>query len=145
MNWVVTIYAGLLFFLLSPKVLLSLPPRGNKYVVALTHSIVFAFVFYFTSCFINGRVVTKEGISPMTYQPNPEKDNPSGPPSINACNHPNVGKVNSQGQVCYHDDKSQTYYFDYNCTQSNVGVKNRDGKKCMAQTDSSNKATYNFV
>jgi hypothetical protein len=141
MNWITTICAGLLFFLLTPKVLLSLPPRGSKYVVALTHAIAFAFVFYYTLRFI----VTKEGISPMTYQPDPETDNPSGPPSINACNYPNVGKVNSKGQVCYHDDNNQTYYFDYDCTQSNVGVKNRDGKKCTAQTDSSNKVTYNFV
>ena len=32
----------LLFFLLTPGVLLSLPPGGGKYTVALVHGIVFA-------------------------------------------------------------------------------------------------------
>jgi len=142
----ITIYAGILFFLLSPKVLLSLPPRGSKYVVALTHSIVFALAFYFTSPFIyNLLFATKEGYNPVTYQPNPETDNPSGPPTVDTCNYPNVGGVNTSGQVCYYDKNNQTYYFDYICNQGNVGAKNRNGKKCTAQTDSSNKVTYNFV
>jgi hypothetical protein len=49
MNWIVTIYAAILFFLLSPNILLRLPPTGNKYVVAATHATVFAVVFYFTN------------------------------------------------------------------------------------------------
>lgn len=32
----------LLFFLLTPGVLLSLPPGGGKYVVALVHAVVFS-------------------------------------------------------------------------------------------------------
>lgn len=48
MNWALSIYAAILFFLLSPNVLLRLPPTGSKYVVAGTHAIVFAIVFYFT-------------------------------------------------------------------------------------------------
>jgi len=35
-----------LFFALTPGVLLSLPPKGGKLVVAATHAIVFAFVFH---------------------------------------------------------------------------------------------------
>lgn len=53
MNWVATIYAAILFFLLSPNVLLRLPPTGNKYVVAATHAIVFAVVFYFTNKYVS--------------------------------------------------------------------------------------------
>lgn len=48
MNWVVTIYSALLFFLLTPGVLLSLPPKGGKLLVAATHAIVFAVVWHFT-------------------------------------------------------------------------------------------------
>lgn len=33
---------ALLFFLLTPGVLLSLPPGGSKLVVAATHALVFA-------------------------------------------------------------------------------------------------------
>jgi hypothetical protein len=48
MNWVVTIYVVILFFLLTPNILLRLPPNGNKYMVAATHGIVFAIVLCFT-------------------------------------------------------------------------------------------------
>jgi len=37
-----------LFFVLTPGVLLSLPPKGSKIVVAATHAIVFALVFHFS-------------------------------------------------------------------------------------------------
>jgi len=48
MNWVVTIYAALLFFVLTPGVLLSLPPKSGKLVVAATHAVVFAIIWHFT-------------------------------------------------------------------------------------------------
>lgn len=37
-----------LFFVLTPGVLLSLPPKGGKLVVAATHAVVFALVFHLT-------------------------------------------------------------------------------------------------
>ena len=37
-----------LFFVLTPGVLLSLPPKGSKLMVAATHAVVFALVFHFT-------------------------------------------------------------------------------------------------
>ena len=48
MNWVVTIYTALLFFVLTPGVLLSLPPKSGRLVVAATHAVVFALVWHFT-------------------------------------------------------------------------------------------------
>jgi hypothetical protein len=48
MNWAVTVYAAILFFVLTPGILLSLPPKGSKMIVALTHGVVFALVFHFT-------------------------------------------------------------------------------------------------
>ena len=44
----VAIFSAILFFLLSPGILLSLPPKGSKTTVAAVHAIVFAIVFYFT-------------------------------------------------------------------------------------------------
>jgi len=44
----VTIYAAILFFLLSPGVLLSLPPKSCTMTKAAVHSLVFALIFYFT-------------------------------------------------------------------------------------------------
>ncbi len=48
MHWLVTIYVALLFFVLTPGVLLSLPPKGDKFTVAAVHAIVFAVVLHFT-------------------------------------------------------------------------------------------------
>jgi len=45
MNLVMFIFAAVLFFILTPGILLSLPPGGSKTVVALTHAIVFGLVF----------------------------------------------------------------------------------------------------
>ena len=48
MNWTVTVYSAILFFVLTPGVLVSLPPRGSKLVVAGVHALVFALIYHFT-------------------------------------------------------------------------------------------------
>ena len=48
MNWTVTFYAAILFFLLTPAILVRLPPKGGKFTVAAVHALVFALVFHFT-------------------------------------------------------------------------------------------------
>ena len=45
---VVTLYIALLFVLLTPGVLLRLPPKGSLLTVAIVHGLVFALVFHFT-------------------------------------------------------------------------------------------------
>ena len=52
MSLVVTIYAAVLFFLLTPAILVRLPPSGSKWTVAAVHAIVFALVFHFTHKFV---------------------------------------------------------------------------------------------
>jgi hypothetical protein len=42
-----------LFYVLSPNVLLRIPPTGSKHVVAFVHAIVFAIVYYYTSGYVN--------------------------------------------------------------------------------------------
>jgi hypothetical protein len=49
MNIFMALYAFVLFFLLTPGILLSLPPGGSKMVVALTHAVVFAIVWQLTA------------------------------------------------------------------------------------------------
>jgi hypothetical protein len=44
--------AVLLFFVLSPSVLVRLPPKGDKYVVAGTHTLVFGILFYFINSLV---------------------------------------------------------------------------------------------
>ena len=48
MNWLLTLYSALLFLLLTPGILLRLPPGGSKLTVAITHAVVFALVYHFT-------------------------------------------------------------------------------------------------
>ena len=47
MNAGFSIFVVLLFVLLTPGILLRLPPKGNKYTVAVVHGLVFAVVLYF--------------------------------------------------------------------------------------------------
>ena len=44
MNILMLLYIALLFFVLTPGILLTLPPNGDKYTVAAVHSIVFVIV-----------------------------------------------------------------------------------------------------
>ena len=48
MNWIVTLYAAILFFLLTPAIIVRIPAEGSKFVVAGVHALVFAFLFHFT-------------------------------------------------------------------------------------------------
>ena len=48
MNWFLTFYIALLFFVLTPGILVSLPPGSGKFKVAAFHAVVFALVYHFT-------------------------------------------------------------------------------------------------
>jgi hypothetical protein len=41
-------FIAVLFFLLTPGVLLRLPPGGSRMVVAATHAVVFAVLLHYT-------------------------------------------------------------------------------------------------
>jgi len=46
MRHLLAVFVAVLFFVLTPGVLLSLPPGGSKVAVAATHAAVFGLVFY---------------------------------------------------------------------------------------------------
>jgi hypothetical protein len=46
------LYLVFLFYVLTPNVLLRIPPNGSKHVVALVHAVVFAVVYYYTSGYV---------------------------------------------------------------------------------------------
>jgi hypothetical protein len=48
MNWLMTLFIALLFFLLTPGVLITLPPRGSLLTVAGVHAVIFALIYHFT-------------------------------------------------------------------------------------------------
>lgn len=45
MCWVMFLYTALLFFLLTPGILITLPPKSKKITVAVVHALVFGLVF----------------------------------------------------------------------------------------------------
>jgi len=48
MNWAVTIYSAILFFILTPGIFVRLPPKASNMVVTATHAVIFALIFHFT-------------------------------------------------------------------------------------------------
>jgi uncharacterized protein YebE (UPF0316 family) len=44
-NLCMTLFVVALFYVLTPGVLLTLPPKGSKMIVALTHAVVFAIIY----------------------------------------------------------------------------------------------------
>jgi hypothetical protein len=88
MNWVVTIYSAILFFVLTPNILVRLPRKSGKFVVAATHALIFALVFHFTSKMIwmisMGSEGFREGVTsattpkPTTPTPKPTTPTPKG-------------------------------------------------------------------
>jgi len=68
---------GLLFFVLTPGVLVSLPPKGSKLVVAATHAVVFALAFHLTHKLVWNYFYGREGFnSPVAVQSNPYVNDP---------------------------------------------------------------------
>ena len=50
--WKMAVYAAVLFFLLTPGVLLTLPPGASRTTINLTHAAVFGAVWMFTHKFV---------------------------------------------------------------------------------------------
>ena len=52
MNVIMFLYVFLLFVLLTPGILLSLPPKGGKWSTAIVHGLVFGLVWCFTNKYV---------------------------------------------------------------------------------------------
>ena len=53
MHWLSTLYVAVLFLILTPGIVLRLPPSGDKITVAVVHALVFAAVWHFTHKFVH--------------------------------------------------------------------------------------------
>ena len=76
MKWFVLSF--ILFFILTPGILLRLPPKGNKYTVAVVHGIVLVLLL-----FLAGKYFSKnlEGIENREKKPpKREEQRPREPP-----------------------------------------------------------------
>ena len=68
MNLIVVAYAAILFFVLTPGILVTLPPKSSKMIVAATHAIVFAIVLAFTCKMVWKLSMRFEGFDTQTAQ-----------------------------------------------------------------------------
>jgi hypothetical protein len=62
MQWLMLAFVALLFAALTPGVLVTLPPRSSKLVVALTHGVVFALVYHLTRNTARAMLGGREGV-----------------------------------------------------------------------------------
>ena len=62
-----SLYAAVLFFLLTPAILLRLPKNGNKFTVAGVHALVFALIFHFTHKLVWRLGARMEGMTTATH------------------------------------------------------------------------------
>ena len=63
MSLLVSLYAAILFFVLVPGVLLSIPRKGSKLVVAAVHALVFGLIYHFTH-----KLVWRLGVSLEVFE-----------------------------------------------------------------------------
>ena len=54
MDLIMFVASAVLFFLLTPGIILSLPPHGSKITVAITHAIVFGAIWTFAHRMLMG-------------------------------------------------------------------------------------------
>ena len=63
MNILTALFSGILFFVLTPNILLRLPKKGNKFTVAAVHAAVFGLVLYFVQGFVYRMSLNIEGFT----------------------------------------------------------------------------------
>ena len=68
MRVLMTIYVAILFFLLSPGVLVYLPPKSSLITAALVHAVVFGVVYLFTHKLVWNQVKDLEQTDGFTAQ-----------------------------------------------------------------------------
>jgi hypothetical protein len=92
------LYAAVLFFVLSPGVLVSIPSGGSKLTVAAAHAVVFALIFHFTHKLVwnttkNVRFGNLEGFEPLNrFQTFAQSDSPFNTPAFSVSDSYTMGK-----------------------------------------------------
>jgi uncharacterized membrane protein len=66
MNLVLPLFTALLFVVLTPGVLLTLPKGGSKLTVAVVHGLVFAVAYYFIEKIVSDLNTKVDGFKGMT-------------------------------------------------------------------------------
>jgi len=78
-----SLFVALLFYVLTPGILLSLPAGGSKKMVAATHAVVFALVYHLTNKAVSNFIYGTQGFanaSPASKPPAPPMHAMTPPP-----------------------------------------------------------------
>jgi len=87
-NLFMFLYTAVLFYVLTPGILLSLPPKSSKMVVAATHAFVFALVYKLTH-----RMAWKLSMRLEGFQENKANGGVSGNPLLRNINTATIPKM----------------------------------------------------
>jgi hypothetical protein len=84
MNVIMFIYVFVLFFVLTPGVLVYLPPKSSKMITAATHAVIFALIWTLTHKMVWRLTSRMEGMSNLinTAIPVPVPSGGGGIPAI---------------------------------------------------------------
>lgn len=66
MNISILVLCALLFFLLTPNILLRIPKNGNKYTVAAVHAVVFAVLLFLIHMLFRNMHIMRDGFTDET-------------------------------------------------------------------------------
>jgi hypothetical protein len=68
-NLLMTAFTALLFVVLTPGILVTIPPKGSKFVVALTHGVIFALLYHLTHKAVHHLTKKMEGFQDQYVLP----------------------------------------------------------------------------
>jgi hypothetical protein len=88
------LYVVFLFVLLTPAILVRLPPKGNKWTVALVHGVIFSVILLLTNHFVSGFGKNLEGNTGMDVSGIDMSNNSSGTPTAGT---PTIGGSTTAG------------------------------------------------
>lgn len=97
MNLFVALYAGVLFYLLTPNILLRLPQKGSKQMVAFVHAIVFALVLFLTTKFV--WMLSSSVVAMLTPKPQTQEGLPGNKCDTNTDCNTGAGET-CQDNIC---------------------------------------------
>ena len=78
MNVAMLIYIAVLFVVLTPGVLVTLPPGGSKMVVILVHALLFALIYHLTHKIVYRMTLGMDGFESHTPETKPKTTTASG-------------------------------------------------------------------
>ena len=86
MHWIYSFYVAFLFFILTPAILVRLPPKAGKFTVAGFHAVVFALILHFTGKTVHNFSKSIEGFEEGLYPANTALDTTKQAYATKYCN-----------------------------------------------------------